>query len=149
MVSHLEPDIIEFRGSTMIDCPTVLYSGADLVVSLSIYLRASAFTFRSSSIGEADDNNPVMFSDGQETQDEQLLRERKSSLLHMFDAIALKPRSGARHHDQKCHNDATAPVDTRKRKGTVRTEIVGDGEEIEVEEGEDLTENELDMIYKR
>jgi DNA repair protein RAD5 len=132
----------------MIDCPTVLYSGADLVVSLSIYLRASAFTFCSSSIGEAKDNNLVMFSDGQETQDEQLLRERKSSLLHMFDAIALKPR-GARHYDQKGHHDTTAPVDTRQRKGTVRTEIVGDGEEIEVEEGEDLTENELDMIYKR
>jgi DNA repair protein RAD5 len=28
------------------------------------------------------------------------------------------------------------------------TEIVGDGEEIEVDDGEDLSENDLDMIYK-
>ena len=29
------------------------------------------------------------------------------------------------------------------------TEIVGDGEEVEVEEGEELTENDLDMIYQK
>jgi len=43
--SHLPwcPGIIDFKGSTMVDCPTTLHSGADLIVSLSVYVRVSAF----------------------------------------------------------------------------------------------------------
>ena len=37
----------------------------------------------------------------------------------------------------------------KKGKNPTKTEIVGDGEEIEVEAGEDLSENELNLIYKK
>jgi DNA repair protein RAD5 len=147
-VSYSELDIIELRGCTMVDCPDPLYSGADLIVSLSVYLRASAFSFRIDV--SAGDNNQHMLKEGQETQEEQLLRDRKHSLLRLFRAVGLRPLRGGRDRDLNDADTKTdAPPVVQKRKGTVRTEIVGDGEEIEVEDGEDLTENELNVIYKR
>ena len=41
-----------------------------------------------------------------------------------------------------------SPAPPPKTQG-VRKEIVGDGEEVEVEPGEDLDENQLAMIYNR
>jgi hypothetical protein len=41
-----------------------------------------------------------------------------------------------------------SPTPPPKSQG-VRKEIVGDGEEVEVEPGEDLNENQLAMIYNR
>jgi len=135
----------------MVDCPDVLHSGADLIVSLSVFLRASAF--KSLDTSSANDSSNVIFNEGQETLDEQYLRERKSSLIRLFHAVGLKPHSGGRQH-QVCLNEETVnttqpPGDSLKKHRTVKTEIVGDGEEIEVEDGEDLTENELNVIYKR
>jgi DNA repair protein RAD5 len=95
----------------------------------------------------------MMFNEGQETLDEQVLRERKSSLLKLFDAIGLKPRAGtdiSKHRnksDNELHGEAAKKMTLAKQP--VKIEVVGDGEEIEVEEGEDLSENELDMIYKK
>jgi DNA repair protein RAD5 len=144
---QLVPDIIEFHGSTMVDCPEILYSGADLIVSLSVYLRGSAFKFRRTCGDE--DSAQAMFNEGQETMDEQVLRERKSSLLRLFDAIGLQPRNGVRRDQEGLTDSTESAVPVPKRQKTVRTEIVGDGEEIEVDDGEELTENELNVIYKK
>jgi DNA repair protein RAD5 len=148
--------MVEFKGSTMIDCPTVLHSGADLIISLSVYLRASAFKppgVSSSSYTAGKQKTNMMFNEGQETLDEQVLRERKGSLLKLFDIVGLKPRAGA---DFSTHRNKSDKVlygesikDMTQTKKPVKTEIVGDGEEVEVEEGEDLSENELNMIYKK
>lgn len=146
-------DIVDFRGSTMIDCPATLHSGADLIVSLSVYIKASAFKPSGTS---SDEKVRVMFNEGQETASEQLLRERKASLLSLFDIVGLKPRKGngfaRKPHgdlDQKDLELLTQRAATRGKK-PIKTEIVGDGEEVEVEsEGEELSDNELNLIYKR
>jgi DNA repair protein RAD5 len=140
----------------MIDCPPVLHSGADLIVSLSVYFRASAFKPPSTSVSD----NTAVFSEGHETLDEQTLRERKHSLLRLFDAVGLKPCGGSDFalrrretydelHEEALKKSTQRPTNTEERGKKVKMEIVGDGEEVEVEEGEDLSESELDMIYKR
>ncbi|KAF7965066.1 hypothetical protein HWV62_690, partial [Athelia sp. TMB] len=146
--------MIEFKRSTMVDCPAALHPGADLIISLSVYMLPSAFAKPLSANGNLQQHKN-MFEEGQESQDEQNLRERKSSLLKLFDAVSLKPQVGPDlskfkdKSDSEMHaEDVKKMTDTSKPKAAVRTEIVGDGEEVEVEEGEDLSENELDTIYK-
>lgn len=138
----------------MVDCPEVLHSGADLVVSLSVYIKASAFKTLET---KQDETPKAMFNEGQETPEEQLFRERKGSLIHLFDVLNLKPKRGstlASHRNGDLgHEDLTMltqnPSKPSMSKKTTKTEIVGDGEEIEVEAGEDLSENELNLIYKK
>lgn len=140
----------------MIDCPATLHSGADLIISLSVHICTSAFIRASSTPDSTKQAAKNVFNEGQETQDEQILRERKSSLLKLFDAIGLRPRAGADFSKYQDKSDSELHAGTVKKltqahttKQAIKTEIVGDGEEIEVEESEDLSENELDMIYKR
>jgi DNA repair protein RAD5 len=137
----------------MIDCPEVLHSGADLIVSLSVYIRISAFQPSNFSHPSVEDAHQVIFNGGQETYDEQALRERKTSLLRLFDAVGLKPRSGNDFTKKK--SDAELREEIRKRmaqrdgNNSKKTEIVGDGEEVVTDDGEELSDNELSMIYKR
>lgn len=140
----------------MIDCPAVLHSGADLIISLSIYLRSSAFkspsaSSPSSTFTNGNQKTSMMFNEGQETPDEQVLRSRKSSLLKLFDVVGLKPTAGADflRHQNKSDIELHGEAQVDKPKKSVKIEIVGDGEEVEVEEGEDLSEHELNMIYKK
>lgn len=133
------------------DCPATLHSGADLIVSLSVYIRASAFKLPSTSVEGPPE---TMFNQGQETHDEQTLRERKSALLSLFEAVNLRPCRGA-HVQDDCNmesgSDGMNKKPTQHPNGAkkTKTEIVGDGEEVEVEEGGELSDNELDVIYKK
>ncbi|KAI6031365.1 SNF2 family N-terminal domain-containing protein [Pisolithus microcarpus] len=143
----LDLDMITFKGSTMIDCPTVLHSGADLVVSLSVYIRASAFNPPSTSGIETS----KIFGLGQDTEEETILRERKTALLTLFDMLNLRPRRGAQI-SRDCHVSNTGSESRSERstgKKKVKTEIVGDGEEVEVEDGEELSDNDLQLIYRK
>ena len=153
------PGIIEFRGSTVVDAPTDLKTGLDIVVSLSVYILAKAFK-PSNTRQEADHKRP-MFDEGAETAEEQELRERKQALLKLFEAVNLRPVRGSgvlgKKKDAELNHDEVlkmAEVLTQsqtplpKSQGA-RKEIVGDGEEVEVEPGEDLNENQLAMIYNR
>ncbi|TDL28160.1 hypothetical protein BD410DRAFT_870386 [Rickenella mellea] len=150
----LDIGIIDFRGSTMVDCPTTLHTGGDLLVSLSIYILPLAFKPIAMNLEEDSDSLPtkLMINEGQETQDEQLLRERKSSLLKMFSAIDLKAES---HTDPLQRNqDFEMKLDKRavnRAKSLPRTEIVGDGEEVVIEaaDDEELSDNEINVIYKK
>lgn len=139
--------IVEFRG-TMTDCPEKLTTGATLIVALHAYMLASAFT--PPAVSQAEDK-PVMFNEGLETVDEKKLRERKESVLKLFDVVGLKPQAGAstngRRADERLHDEAREQLAKIKSKKMI--EIVGDGEEIEVDDAEDLTKNEIDAIYKR
>jgi DNA repair protein RAD5 len=95
-----------------------------------------------------------MFNQGQETHDEQTLRERKSALLSLFEAVNLRPCRGAHVQDDGNTENGSDGVNKKltqhlggaKKK---KIEIVGDGEEVEVEEGGELSDNELDVIYKK
>ncbi|EMD42287.1 hypothetical protein CERSUDRAFT_79878 [Gelatoporia subvermispora B] len=150
----IDLDIVDFRGSTVIECSNTLHSGADIIVSLSIYIKASAFQLPSITAAE---KPASMFDEGQETEAEQMLRERKSSLLHLFKVLGLKPNQGTSfapkdrgNLDQKDLELLAQRPGMPKRKSAVKTEIVGDGEEIEVEGADDeLSENQLSLIYKK
>lgn len=145
--------IVEFSGSTVVDCPPSLHSGASLIVSLSIYLKASAFKPPNAPLG--DETPRHLFNEGHETADEQTLRERKSSLIHLFDILNLKPtnRMSAVKRKRKVLSQEELKLLTQKaaksKKGS-HMEIVGDGEEIMVEgDEEELSENQLNLIYRK
>lgn len=151
--------VLEFRGSTVVDVPPDLRTGVDIVVSLSVYILSKAFK-PPNTRQEADHKRP-MFDEGAETAQEQELRERKQALLKLFDAVNLHPVRGngvlGKKKDAKLSHDEIlkmAEVSTQsqtpppKSQGA-RKEFVGDGEEVEVEPGEDLNENQLSMIYNR
>jgi DNA repair protein RAD5 len=151
--------IIEFRGSTVVDVPHDLKTGLDIVVSLSVYILAKAFK-PPNARQEADYKKP-MFDEGAEIVEEQELRERKQSLLKLFDTVNLRPVRGSgvlgKKDDTELDHDEIlkmAEVSTQSpapppKPQSVRKEIVGDGEEVEVDPGEDLNENQLATIYNR
>ncbi|KAJ6520356.1 RAD5-like protein [Mycena sanguinolenta] len=143
----LDLGIVEFRGK-MMECPAKLSTGATLIVTADVYMLPTAFK---PSNFEADQKPTVMFSEGAETLDEQMLRERKASILKLFDVLNLRPQAGANFSgsktDEEIHEEAMKKIAQRKSKKV--TEIVGDGEEIEVDDGEELSENDLDTIYKK
>ncbi|KAG6846037.1 hypothetical protein H0H87_006401 [Tephrocybe sp. NHM501043] len=143
----LDLGIVEFRGM-MTDCPDKLTIGASLIVTIQVYILASAF--KSPTILNTDDQPMTMFGEGQETLDEKTLRERKEAVLRLFDVIGLKPQAGA---NVRAPNDEAKIQETlsriAKHKSKKVTEIVGDNEEIEVDDAEDLSKNDIDAIYKR
>lgn len=157
---RIHPGIIEFRGSTVVDVPPNLKTGLDIVVSLSAYVLAKAF--KSSNVRkDSNDHKRPMLDEGAETADEQELRERKQALLKLFDAVNLRPVRGSgvlgKKNDAELSQDdilKMAEVSTqlptpKPKPQSVRKEIVGDGEEVEVDPGEDLDEGQLTMIYNR
>ncbi|KAG5652932.1 hypothetical protein H0H81_003075 [Sphagnurus paluster] len=79
------------------------------------------------------------------------LRERKEAVLQLFKVIGLKPQAGGNFRDpqdeEKVQEEALKHLANHKAKKV--TEIVGDNEEIEVDDAEDLSKNDLDAIYKR
>lgn len=149
--------MIDFRGSTVVDCPKTLQTGIDIVVSLSVYILPKAFKPARPSSDDAQ-NVRNMFNEAAESLDEQELRERKTSLVQLFDSVGLRPVKGSGLFGKRAEADLK-PEDVMKMaegnggpasQKVPRKEVVGDGEEIEVEaDGEDLSDNELNMIYKR
>lgn len=157
---RIHSGIIEFRGSTVVDVPPNLQTGLDIVVSLSVYILVKAFKTPNTR-RDLDDHKRPMFNEGAETAEEQELRERKQALLKLFDAVNLRPVRGSGVLGKKNNTELSrdeilkmaevstqSPAPPLKPQG-VRKEIVGDGEEVEVDSGEDLNENQLAMIYNR
>lgn len=94
--------------------------------------------------------------EGAETAEEKNLSERKRSLSELFDALSLRPRY------KKATDDLdSALAFTREKKSKASSssakgkqkavEVIGEGEDAEeVElEGEELTGQELNAIYKK
>ncbi|KAJ3731911.1 DNA repair protein RAD5 [Lentinula guzmanii] len=145
----LDLGIIELHGK-MTDCPSKLSTGANLIVSVDVYLLRTAFIPVNTTGG--DDRSRAMFGEGLETDEEKSLRERKSAILKLFEVVGLRPQAGVTDDRRKSErevqeNDSQRVQASRKLKKHV--EIVGDDEEIEVEDGEDLSKSDLDIIYKR
>ncbi|KAG8759176.1 DNA helicase rad5 [Serendipita sp. 396] len=150
----LDLQLAVFSG-VVIEAPERIRIGDSLLLSIRAYLNPIAFQ-KPSTI--EDEERVQIFNEGTETGTEKMLRERKASLLKLFDKVGLRPRIsapvikpevlGSRDLNPKSRQ-ATAGKTRR-----VITEIVGEGddmEEIEVE-GDDeevLDENELDVIYKK
>lgn len=79
------------------------------------------------------------------------LRARKHAILRLFDVVGLKPQAGAnvkeKWSDPKAQEEALKKLAKRPVKKV--KEIVGDGEEIEVDDSEELSKNDLDTIYTK
>ncbi|KAK2461535.1 hypothetical protein APHAL10511_005998 [Amanita phalloides] len=140
----LDFGIMEFRG-IMTDCPDRLSTGASLILTLKAYILPNAFT----PLKPINSNDSTFaMREELETLDERLLRERKDAILEMFDVVGLVPQIGAnvkKSKSAKISNEMATKKDCSRRV----KEIVGDGEEVEVEAGEELTKNDIDVIYKR
>lgn len=129
----------------MVECPAKLTTGADLILSLSIYMKPSAFRTPSTS---SEDKAKVMFNEGAETEAEQILRERKRSLISLFKRINLKPRKAndsVTRAEGKL-NQQDLELLTQQRPGTVKPTQSGNAEDDE--EG-DITEEQINLIYKK
>ena len=144
---------MDFKGN-IIDCPTALHSGAEIIVSLSVYLRPAAF--EAPKVPVEEQSKHTVIDETQETLAEQILRQRKSALIHLFDVLDVKPSKLGSFRKQKgkelSYDDLTLLTQQHQKSATnqSRTEIVGDGEEVKVEDdGEELNQNELNLIYKK
>lgn len=67
--------------------------------------------------------------------------------MKLFDLLNLKPVAGANAKGKKSTNKIRKRP--AKHSGKKVKEIVGDGEEIEVDDGEELSNNEIEAIYNR
>ena len=71
----------------------------------------------------------------------------------MFDVLGLKPQAGAQFKGPKRQESVThdALKKMASRPAKKRKEVVGDGEEIEVDENDEevLSANDIDNIYKK
>lgn len=140
----------------MVDCPEKLHSGADLLVSLSIYITSSAFQrYVPAAAGANIGLSKTWFDEGRETIEEETLRNRKASLQQLFEKLGLKPRSGNSQNPEKENipPDGTPrpPASSSNSKkglnnvdGTRHDEIDAEEDDAEV-----LNENDLNVIYKR
>ncbi|KAG2022727.1 DNA repair protein RAD5 [Coprinopsis cinerea AmutBmut pab1-1] len=144
----LELGLVEIRG-VMTDCPDRLSTGVGLIITLRFYILRAAFTRPSTSID--DDTPTTMFNEGQETQEETELRERKSAIVRLFEVLGLRPQAGANFKGKQSNETLTHETLKKmaSRPAKKVKEIVGDGEEIEVEDTEELSKNDIDAIYKR
>ncbi|KAF8913214.1 P-loop containing nucleoside triphosphate hydrolase protein [Gymnopilus junonius] len=145
----LELDIIEIRG-VMTDCPERLTTGSSLIVTLHMYILSSAFKpFKPSN--KEENTVPFALNEGLETGDERTLRERKNSIVKLFDMLGLKARAGVNTKGKKYNAQTEEDALKRLAKRPVKKvkEIVGDGEEIEVDDAEELSKNDIDEIFTK
>lgn len=143
--------IIAFQGSSVVDCADNLQTGAEMLLQLRVYFLPEAF--KQHRLSSSSDDPRSMFNEGQETLDEQNLRERKASLQHLFNAIDLTPkRTNAFLRDSNSNtnilesvtkSDQAAHMDKKRMAGLSEVE---EGEESDAEL---LSEGQLDMIYTR
>ncbi|CAE6511521.1 unnamed protein product [Rhizoctonia solani] len=175
----LDKDLVHLSGIPL-DPPTEFkHTGDNFKISLKAYLKASAF--RPLPTGPKPVMNKTvekhlnaakkssLFFEGAETTEEQALRERKISLVILFNEVGLRPkRSGfsdfAKKGGRKApkrigHPDLVEESDSKSTKqgsGSGKqkanaTEMIGEGEEAEEAEleGEELSRNQLGDIYEK
>ncbi|EJF67216.1 hypothetical protein DICSQDRAFT_45634 [Dichomitus squalens LYAD-421 SS1] len=143
-VLMLQADIVEFRRCTMVECPTKLTTGADLILSLSIYIKPSAFRPPSY---PSEDKAKDMFDEGQETEAEQILRERKQSLTSLFKRINLKPRRG-NHTVGGRSGLYQRELELLTQQQPMAVKKTSSGNDEDEDEG-DITEEQINLIYKK
>ncbi|GJJ09896.1 hypothetical protein Clacol_004120 [Clathrus columnatus] len=120
-----------------------------MLIQLRVYMLAEAFSARKPGVVE-EDHRPT-FNEGQESHDEQQLRERKSSLLQLFKTVDLKPhmKNTLIKHDKSSEQALENMSKDRNHKLNKGKEKAADQSENEDEEEEVLNDAQLDMIYKK
>ncbi|EKM83939.1 hypothetical protein AGABI1DRAFT_67033 [Agaricus bisporus var. burnettii JB137-S8] len=144
----LDFGLVEIRG-TMTDCPEKLKTGMSLMVTLHIYLHPDAF--KPLRMSSRDVDGGFTYNEGYETQEENFLRERKAAILKLFDAVGLRAQAGARCKGKKYSQKVEDTIGNLAQRtgGKTKKELVGDGEEIEVDSTEELSNNDLSLIYRK
>ncbi|KAI0756307.1 SNF2 family N-terminal domain-containing protein [Daedaleopsis nitida] len=141
-------DIVEFRKCTVVECPAKLSTGADLILSLSVYMKPSAF--RPPKLSSEDNATKAMFNEGQETEAEQILRERKRSLINLFKRINLKPRKSNGVPNGGKLNQQDLELLTQRPGATAKQVASGSSGNADDDDGEgDVTEEQINLIYKK
>ncbi|KAH7107135.1 SNF2 family N-terminal domain-containing protein [Auriculariales sp. MPI-PUGE-AT-0066] len=135
----LDQKIISMDGN-VVDCPDVLRTGSDIVLRLKVFLRPAAYTRL-----EASSRPSGIVNDSIELPEEREMRLRKEALISMFDQLGLQPRN------RQSRVAVTASPKADQAALPKKIEVVGEGEDAEeVEaEGEELSERDLKIIYKK
>ncbi|KAG8924089.1 DNA helicase rad5 [Tulasnella sp. 417] len=153
----LDNNVVDIQG-IVVDCPPKIQTGCHIMLSLRFYLRPSAFIKPNASLMYQRSRTKEwdLMPEGAETAEEKNLSERKRSLSELFDALSLRPR----HQKPSAELDsALAFTKEKKPKGSSSSakgkqkavEVIGEGEDAEEAEleGEELTGQELNAIYKK
>lgn len=79
------------------------------------------------------------------------LKDRKRAVAKLLEVVSLKPQAGAKFQAKNFNGKMREEALKITRQHPVKTvkEIVGDGEEIELEDAEVLSDNDIDAIYQR
>jgi DNA repair protein RAD5 len=109
--------------------------------------------FRASRIPFENDAKKSWWSEGEESLDEQILRERKDSLSQLFSAVNLKPicMNSSLHSASSRTTEAFQSTSSANKGNVKATEVIGDdedAEEVEIE-GEELDIQHISIIYKK
>ncbi|CAE6450930.1 unnamed protein product [Rhizoctonia solani] len=175
----LDKDLVHLSGSPLDPPREFKHTGDNFKISLKAYLKASAF--RPLPTGSKPVTNKTLekhlnatkkttlFFEGAETAEEQALRERKISLVTLFNEVGLRPKrsgfsdftkgGGRKGQKKTSRTELGEEADSKstkqgsgsgKTKATT-TETIGEGEEAEEAEleGEELNRNQLGDIYEK
>ena len=156
--------IIIFKGSKMLDCPEKLYTGADLLVLLSLHILPSAFRrYKAKINGDVSQDKVSYFErEGVETEEEKNLRARKASLQNLFKRLDLRPKQ-----DEQPLHSPEGKENVHPEGAPLPSQIVcsgsrkclGDGsgnhnhshnhDDSDDSDAEVLSDGDLQVIYKR
>lgn len=150
-ISVLMDGLARFSGC-VVEVPQKVRTGDSILLSIRAYLSAGAFEKPDNTIS---DDHPQMFNEGSETATEKNLRERRSSVLKLFELVGLKAQMAAPALDAKgaTHTFKGKVEQPPKTKKSARKEVIGEGEdaeEVEVDDDEEVLQDaELDLIYRK
>ncbi|CAE6483636.1 unnamed protein product [Rhizoctonia solani] len=174
----LDKDLVHLSGLPLDPPAEFKHTGDNFKISLKAYLKASAF--RPLPVGSKPVMNKTLekhlnatkktslFFEGAETAEEQAFRERKTSLVTLFNEVGLRPKrsgfrdfakNGGKKAPKKTGRTDLDEVDSKStkqgsssgKKKANTTETIGEGEEAEEAEleGEELNKNQLGDIYEK
>lgn len=128
------------------DCPDRLTTGVSVILSVEVYLLQAAF--QPIKVDKKEKEDSTYAREGAESIEEVVLRERKNAVVQLFEMVSLRPHAGVNAKGRKSEKEILKQVE-RSATMTKTKEIVGDGEEIEVDDSEQLADGDLEMIYKK
>lgn len=125
-------------SGTIVDCPDVVRTGSDIVLRIRVFLLPAAW--KTLKAAPSSVSAKTIIDEAHELPEEQVLRERKSALIKLFKRVGLEP---------KTRKPSLAEINAAK--GPRKTELVGEGDDAEEveEEGEELSERDLTIIYNK
>ncbi|PWN31852.1 uncharacterized protein FA14DRAFT_162702 [Meira miltonrushii] len=166
MSRAIDNEAARFEG-IVVDCPESLTVGCDILLEIRAYILKSAFTLSPAngqtsfgSRSREDVASSAWGAETQETEEEKKIRERKSSLLRLFRACTLRANKTSsiltKSRDEAEKEPLSSPVRTTPINGNSPAPAQNgtkpnsrEGTPPEVDDGTEITENQLDSVYDR